>query len=67
MRIGIKRRPLKRIAGAAWRGLSLRSAAGVGLAERLAPIAERIKARPLLDLLYPLLWDGQYWRGVKAT
>jgi glycosyltransferase involved in cell wall biosynthesis len=67
VRIGIKRRPLKRLAGAAWRGLSLRSAAGVGLAERLAPIAERVKARALLDVLYPLLWDGQYWRGVKAT
>jgi len=67
VRIGIKRRPLKRVAGAAWRGLSLRSPAGVGLAERLAPIAERVKARALLDVLYPLLWDGQYWRGVAAA
>ena len=67
VRIGIRRRPLKRLAGAIWRALSLRTPAGVAVAERLAPLAERLKARPLLDLLYPLLWDGQYWRGVKAV
>ena len=67
VRIGIKRRPLKRAAGTVWRGLSLRSAAGVRLVERLVPVAERIKARALLDVLYPLLWDGQYWRGVAAA
>jgi GT2 family glycosyltransferase len=67
VRIGIKRRPLKRLAGAAWRGLSLRTPAGVAIVERLAPIAEKVKARLILDVLYPLLWDGQYWRGVRAV
>ena len=67
VRIGIKRRPLKRVAGAVWRGLSLQTAAGVGIVERLASFAERVKAREVLDVLYPLLWDGNYWRGVAGT
>jgi GT2 family glycosyltransferase len=67
VRIGIRRRPIKRLAGAAWRGLSLRTPVGVAIVERLAPIAEKVKARLILDVLYPLLWDGQYWRGVRAV
>ena len=45
----------------------MRTPASLTLVERLAPIGERMKARPILDLIYPLLWDGQYWRGVAAV
>ncbi len=67
VRIGIQRRPLKRMAGSAWRAIALRTAMSIEVVERLARLAERIRARPLLDVLYPLIWDGQYWRGVAAA
>ena len=67
VRIGIRRRFPKRVAGVVWRAIALRTPAGVRFVEALAPIAERIKARALLDVIYPLLWDGQYWRGVAAA
>jgi GT2 family glycosyltransferase len=66
VRIGLPRRPLKRVAGLAWRAVALRTAISVNLVERLALIGERARMRPLLNLLYALLWDGQYWRGVAA-
>ena len=67
VRIGIRRRWPKRLAGVLWRALAMRTPASLTLVERLAPIGERMKARPILDLIYPLLWDGQYWRGVAAV
>lgn len=67
VRIGLPRRPLRRIAGLGWRAVAVRTAISVELIERLAFIAERLGSRPLLDLLYALLWDGQYWRGVAAA
>ena len=67
VRIGLPRRPMKRIAGIGWRVLALRTAVTIDLVERLAFIGERLHTRPLLDLLYALLWDGQYWRGVAAA
>jgi GT2 family glycosyltransferase len=67
VRIGLPRRPVKRMAGAVWRALSLRTPAGVRIVEGLAPIGERLKVGPVLDVLYPLLWDGNYWRGVAAA
>lgn len=67
VRIGLPRRPLKRIAGVGWRAVALRTAISVDLVERLALIGERVRMRRLLDLLYALLWDGQYWRGVAAA
>jgi len=67
VRIGIRRRWPKRLAGIAWRSLALRTPAGIRIVERMAPLGERLKARPILDVLYPLLWDGQYWRGVAAA
>jgi GT2 family glycosyltransferase len=67
VRIGIRRRPLKRIAGVAWRAIAIRNRLSVDLVQGLAGLGERVRARPLLDVLYPLLWDGQYWRGVVAA
>ncbi len=67
VRIGIKRRGPKRLAGIVWRALALRTQAPIRMVERMAPLGERLKARPILDVLYPLLWDGQYWRGVAAA
>jgi GT2 family glycosyltransferase len=67
VRIGLPRRPMKRIAGLGWRALALRTALTIRLIERLALVGERIRLRALLDLLYALLWDGQYWRGVAAA
>jgi GT2 family glycosyltransferase len=67
VRIGIKRRWPKRLAGMAWRALAMRTTAGISLAERMAPLGERLRAKPILDVLYPLVWDGQYWRGVAAA
>jgi len=67
VRIGIRRRLPKRLAGIAWRALALQTTAGIRLVEYMAPLGERLKARPILDVLYPLLWDGQYWRGVTTA
>ena len=67
VRIGLPRPRLKRIAGLAWRAVALRTTISVDLVERLALIGERVRMRPLLNLLYALLWDGQYWRGVAAA
>lgn len=67
VRIGIKRRFPKRLAGIVWRTVALRTSAGIRMVERVAPWGERVKARRILDVLYPLLWDGNYWRGVAAA
>jgi GT2 family glycosyltransferase len=67
VRIGLKRRLPKRLAGIAWRALALRTPAGIHMVERMAPLGEWLRARAILDVLYPLLWDGQYWRGVAAA
>lgn len=67
VRIGLPRRPMKRIAGLGWRALAVRTNVTIRLVERLALAGERIRLRPVLDLLYALLWDGQYWRGVAAA
>ena len=67
VRIGIKRRFPKRIVGVMWRTTAVHTTAGIRVVERLAPLAERFRARRLLNILYPLLWDGQYWRGVAAA
>jgi GT2 family glycosyltransferase len=67
VRIGIRRRPWKHVAGVAWRAVALRTSGSLRLVESLARIGERLHFRPALDLLYPLLWDGNYWRGVAAA
>jgi len=67
LRLGIKRPWLKRGAGALWRATARRSTLGVRAVEFGARTGERFSARPVLDLLYALLWDGQYWRGVAAA
>jgi GT2 family glycosyltransferase len=67
LRIGIQRPPLKRAAGTVWRAMTHRSNLGVRAVEGGARLAERLSLRPVLNLLYALLWDGQYWRGVAAA
>jgi len=67
VRIGLPRTPLRRIAGLGWRAVALRTTLSVNLVERLASIGECVRVRTPLDLLYALLWDGQYWRGVAAA
>lgn len=67
VRIGLPRRPIRRIAGVGWRMLALRTVVTIDLVERLSLIGEQLRLKPLLDLLYALLWDGQYWRGVAAA
>ncbi len=67
VRIGIRRRLPKRLAGIAWRALSLRTSAGIRIVERIAAWGEQARASRILDVLYPLLWDGNYWRGVAAA
>jgi GT2 family glycosyltransferase len=67
VRIGIRRRPLKRVAGVAWRAVALRTAVAVQVVEGVARLGELLRLRPVLDLAYALLWDGQYWRGVATA
>lgn len=67
VRIGLPRSPLRRIAGLGWRAVALHAALSLKLVEALASVGERVHMRRLLDLLYALLWDGQYWRGVAAA
>jgi GT2 family glycosyltransferase len=67
LRIGIRRPLAKRAAGTAWRAITRRNPLGVIAVERAAQLGERMSLRPILDLLYALLWDGQYWRGVAAA
>jgi hypothetical protein len=67
VRIGIRRQLWKRPAGWIWKAIAVRSRASVEGIERLAGIGERLHLYPLLALLYPLIWDGNYWRGVEAA
>lgn len=67
LRLGIRRPWAKRAAGNAWRAITRHSTLGIKAVERGAQIGERVSAQPVLDLLYALLWDGQYWRGVAAA
>jgi glycosyltransferase involved in cell wall biosynthesis len=67
VRIGIQRRAWKRVPGVVWKSLALRSSASVATVERLAEWSERLRLRVLLNVLYPLIWDGNYWRGVAAA
>ncbi len=67
VRIGLPRPPLRRIAGLGWRAVAIHAALSLKLVEALASVGERAHTRRLLDLLYALLWDGQYWRGVAAA
>jgi hypothetical protein len=45
----------------------MRSDAPLHLAEGMSAVAERARLSTILDLLYPLIWDGQYRRGVAAN
>jgi hypothetical protein len=47
--------------------MTRRNQLGVVAVERATRLAEHLSLRPVLDLLYALLWDGQYWRGVAAA
>ena len=67
IRIGIRRPIWKRPPGWIWKVLALRSAGSVDTLERLAGLGERLRMRFLLDAIYPLIWDGNYWRGVAAA
>jgi glycosyltransferase involved in cell wall biosynthesis len=67
LRLGIPRRPLKRALGSAWRAMAIHSALSLRVVERAAQIAEWLRLRPVLDLFYSLIWDGEYWRGVAAA
>jgi len=67
LRLGIRRPWAKRGAGTAWRAIARHASLSVKAVERGAQIGERFSPRPVLDLLYALLWDGQYWRGVAAA
>jgi GT2 family glycosyltransferase len=67
LRLGIRRPWAKRGAGTAWRAITRRTNLALKAVERTAQIGERVSPRPILDLLYALLWDGQYWRGVAAA
>lgn len=67
LRLGMRRPPIKRQAGNLWRSLTNNSTLAVNAVARVARAGERISPRPILDLLYALLWDGQYWRGVAAA
>ena len=66
VRIGIRRASWKRIPGSVWKRLARRSRRTLEAVEHLAGVGERLKLIPVLDLLYPLIWDGNYWRGVDA-
>ncbi|MEO6798293.1 MAG: glycosyltransferase family A protein [Candidatus Dormibacter sp.] len=67
LRIGMRRPPIKRQVGSLWRAITKHSTLGVRAVARGAQIGERFSPRPILDLLYALLWDGEYWRGVAAA
>jgi mycofactocin glycosyltransferase len=67
LRLGIRRPWAKRGAGTAWRAITRRTTLSLRAVERAAQIGEHFSPRPVLDLLYALLWDGQYWRGVAAA
>jgi glycosyltransferase involved in cell wall biosynthesis len=67
LRLGMRRPLVKRQLGAAWRAMTRHSSLGVRAVARGAQIGERFSPRPLLDLMYALLWDGEYWRGVAAA
>ena len=67
VRIGIRRAIWKRPIGWMWKALALRLPASVDLVERLAGVGEGLKLAPVLDVLYSLIWDGNYWRGVAAA
>jgi GT2 family glycosyltransferase len=67
LRLGIRRPWAKRGAGTAWRAIARHASLSIKAVERGAQIGERFSPRPILDLLYALLWDGQYWRGVAAA
>jgi GT2 family glycosyltransferase len=67
LRLGIRRTWAKRAAGAVWRAFTRHASLGIDAVERAAQLGESFSPRPLLDVLYALLWDGQYWRGVAAA
>lgn len=67
LRIGMRRRPIKRQAGNLWRTATTKSTLALRAVARGAQLGERFSPRPVLDLLYALLWDGEYWRGVAAA
>jgi len=67
LRLGMRRPPIKREMGVAWRAVTQQSSLGLRAVARGAQMGERFSLRPLLDLLYSLLWDGEYWRGVAAA
>jgi len=67
LRIGMRRPAIKRQIGNVWRALTSHNTLGVRAVARGAQIGERFSPRPVLDLLYALLWDGEYWRGVAAA
>jgi GT2 family glycosyltransferase len=66
LRLGIRRPPLKHALGSVWRGMAIRSALGLRLVERAVQLGEVLRLHPVLDLFYPLIWDGEYWRGVAG-
>jgi glycosyltransferase involved in cell wall biosynthesis len=67
LRLGMRRPLVKRKMGTVWRALTRHSSLGVRAVAHGAAIGERFSPRPLLDLMYALLWDGEYWRGVAAA
>jgi glycosyltransferase involved in cell wall biosynthesis len=67
LRLGMRRPPIRHEMGVAWRAITRHSTLGVRAVARGAKIGERFSPRPLLDLMYALLWDGEYWRGVAAA
>ena len=67
VRIGIRRALWKRLPGWIWRLLCLPSSRPLDAVERLAGVGERLRLIALLEVLYPLIWDGNYWRGADAA
>lgn len=67
LRLGMRRPLLRRGLGAVWRRITLHSTLGLRAIAHGAQFGERFSPRPLLDLMYALLWDGEYWRGVAAA
>lgn len=67
LRIGMRRPAIKRQMGNLWRVITRHSTLALKAVARSAQIGERFSPKPILNLMYALLWDGEYWRGVNAA
>jgi hypothetical protein len=67
VRIGTRRAAWKRAPGWIWKAVAVNSRRSVEIVERIAGVGEELNMIPVLDVVYPLIWDGNYWRGVAAA